>query len=468
MMLDTRTIVQRFLDTNLMVHPDVVRYLSEQGDPGLLERVIATVPGDTVVVSAKHIPGIVPEKDGARFLADPHIEVMSGIAGSTGRIVGSEDYLPYFRDRYNRLGGMIRSRCTPLPIEALTRTSRYRQEESTILGMVMEVRSTQNGHRMIDLEDPTGSMRVLFLKDRPVFTDGERILPDEVIGTRGTLSGDGKVFFADLLYRPDIPMSHAPFMSSEPGSAVLISDVHVGSNTFLGDAWNRFAAWLYEREEISYVLIAGDLVDGIGVYPGQDQELAIKNIYEQYARAGELMSELPSRIRNVIAPGNHDVVRGAEPQPAIPPQFTGNFPANVTFVENPAMVNLQGVRVLMYHGRSIDDMISLIPGASYDTPGPLIEGMLQRRHLAPTYGKRTPIAADRQDRLVIDPIPEVLHTGHIHIVGLTRYRGIIGVNSGTWQSQTAFQRQMNVNPTPAEAVVLDLLTLVPERVSFLE
>jgi DNA polymerase II small subunit len=467
-MLDTRTIVQRFLETKLQVHPDVVRYLSEQDDPGLLERVIAAVPGDTVVVSAKHIPGIVPEKDGARFLTDPSVEVINGIAGSTGRILGSEDYLPYFRDRYHRLGGMIRSRCSPMPIEALARSSRYRQEECTILGMVMEVRSTQNGHRMIDLEDPTGSIRVLFLKDRPVFADAERILPDEVIGARGTLSGDGKVLFADLLYRPDIPMSHAPFVSSEPGRAVLISDVHVGSNTFLEEAWNRFGNWLDEREEISYLLIAGDLVDGIGVYPGQDQELAIKNIYEQYARAGELMSGLPSRIRIVISPGNHDVVRGAEPQPAIPPQFTANFPDNVTFVENPALVNLQGVRILMYHGRSIDDMISLIPGASYDNPASLLDGMLQRRHLAPTYGKRTPIAADRQDRLVIDPIPEVLHTGHIHIVGLTRYRGIIGVNSGTWQSQTAFQRQMNVNPTPAEAVVLDLQTLTPEIVSFLE
>ncbi len=179
------------------------------------------------------------------------------------------------------------------------------------------------------------------------------------------------------------------------------------------------------------------------------------------------MAGLPSRIRIVISPGNHDVVRGAEPQPAIPPQFTGNFPDNVTFVENPALVNLQGVRVLMYHGRSIDDMISLIPGASDATPAPLLDGMLQRRHLAPTYGKRTPIAADRQDHLVIDPVPEVLHTGHIHVVGLTRYRGVIGVNSGTWQSQTAFQRQMNVNPTPAEVVILDLQTLVPEVVSFL-
>jgi DNA polymerase II small subunit len=113
-------------------------------------------------------------------------------------------------------------------------------------------------------------------------------------------------------------------------------------------------------------------------------------------------------------------------------------------------------------------MISLIPGASYDRPDEMMEGMLRRRHLAPTYGKRTPIAADRQDGLVIDPVPEVLHTGHVHISGITHYRGVIGINAGTWQSQTAFQKQMNVNPTPAQAILLDLQTLKPTVLDFLK
>ena len=66
-MLDTRTIVQRFLDTKVQVHPDVVRYLSEQDDPGLIEKIIQGLPDDTIVVSVKHIPGIVPDRDGAGF-----------------------------------------------------------------------------------------------------------------------------------------------------------------------------------------------------------------------------------------------------------------------------------------------------------------------------------------------------------------------------------------------------------------
>ncbi len=465
-MLDAQQITLRFLETKLQVHPDVVRYIQEQNELDLIERIIAQVPGETIVVSAKHIPGMNATRDGTRFLSDPSVEVISGSPGTSGCVNGTRDYLYYFRDRYNRLGGMIRSRCGAMPIEALTRNTRYRQEECTIIGMVVEVKTTTNGHRIAEIEDSSANISVLFRKDRPVFSDAERIIPDEVIGVKGKLSNDGKLFFAEQLYRPDIRIDNTPYTSEQPGKAVFISDVHVGSDTFLEDCWNRFADWLSDSD-FSYLLIAGDLVDGIGIYPGQESELVIKNIYEQYDAFGAMMRDLPSRMKIIISPGNHDVVRGAEPQPVIPQQFTKKFPENCMLVENPALVNLQGVRVLMYHGRSIDDMIGLIPGASYEQSGLMMEEMLQRRHLAPAYGRRTPIAAGKTDRLIIDPLPEILHTGHVHIRGLTQYRGVLGINAGTWQSQTAFQKQMNVNPTPAQAVVVDLQTLIPETFTFL-
>lgn len=464
-MPDALEIAHRFLDTKLQVHPDVVRYIVEHDEPGLIERIIAGVPDGTVVVSAKHIPGVRPTRDGVRFHVDPAVEVVAGGAGTSGPVNGTGDYLHYFRDRYGKLGGMIRNRAGAMPIEGLTKSTRYRQEECTVIGMVSEVKTTTNGHRIAEIEDTTSSIAVLFRKDRPVFQDAERIIPDEVIGVKGKLSNDGKLFFAELLYRPDIRIDNAPYRSETPGKAVFISDVHVGSDTFLEGSWNRFADWLSDND-FGYLLIAGDLVDGIGIYPGQETELTIKNIYEQYDVFATMMRDLPSRMKIVVAPGNHDVVRGAEPQPALPEQFTQKFPQNCVMVENPAFVRLQGVGVLMYHGRSIDDMIGLIPGASYDNSGLMMEEMLQRRHLAPSYGRRTPIAAGKSDRLIIDTLPEILHTGHVHIKGITNYRGVLGLNAGTWQSQTKFQKQMNVNPTPALAITVDLQTLVPETFSF--
>lgn len=465
--MNTPEIVERFLETKLQVHPDLVRYIREQNDAGLIDRIISTIPPDCLVVSLRHLPATKPVRDGIRFLGDPFLEVIAGKKGSCRPAGKVENYIPYFHDRYSRLSAMVRGRCSPIPIEALKRNARYKQEEFAITGMVVEARSTGKGHRMVEMEDPTGSINVLFNKDREDFDEAEKIVPDEVIGVRGTLSQEGTLMFADQLFRPDIPFTYAPYCSDRPGYAALISDIHVGSDTFLEEAWGRFADWLAESD-ISYLLVAGDLVDGIGIYPGQDKELTIPNIYGQYEELGRMLRELPSDLTIVLAPGNHDVVRGAEPQPAIPDKFTAGFPSNCIMVENPALVNLQGVRVLMYHGRSFDDLIKLIPGASYEKAHDVIPEMIKRRHLAPCYGKRTPIAADTIDRLIIDPIPEVVHCGHVHITGITRYRNVLAVNAGTWQSQTVFQKQMNIQPTPAQAVILNLNTLKPEVYDFLE
>lgn len=466
-MLANAEIVRRFLELKHQVHPDVVSYVKEKNDPTLIDQIVSGVSDDTLVISAEHIPGLKKIKDGTRFLADPELEVIIGSAGTTGSVTGHEDAIYYFRDRYNKLASMLRCRMTAMPIEALLKSPhRYRDEECTIIGMIANTRTTARGHRLIDIEDATGAIPVLFNKGREdSFADAERTLPDEVIGIRGKLSNDGGLLFADQISRPEIPINNAPFRSDRPGKAVMISDVHVGSNTFLEEEWNRFADWLQDSD-VSYLLIAGDLVDGIGIYPGQEDELTIKNIYEQYEVLAEMLRDLPSRIQIVAAPGNHDVVRMAEPQPAIPPEFTGKFPENCTLVENPCLLNLQGVRVLMYHGRSFDDMIGLIPGASYERPGEIMIEMLKRRLLVSPYGMRTPIAAMKTDRLVIDPIPEILLTGHVHICDITRYRGVLCVNAGTWQSQTTFQKQMNIHPTPARAFVVDLQTLQPEVIDF--
>ncbi|MDR2855039.1 MAG: DNA-directed DNA polymerase II small subunit [Methanomicrobiales archaeon] len=466
-MFATSTIIERFLDEKLQVHPDVISYIIEHNDISLIDRIIERVPAECLVASLSHVPGLYPSRDGCRFLGDPEIEVVLGREHTARPVNNVSDYVMYFNNRYKTLSSIIRGRCNAAPIEALLRNDQYMQEECAVIGMVSDLRTTANGHRMVQLEDRTGSINVLFNRSHPGFDEAEKLVYDEIIGVKGTLSQERTLLFSNQLYRPDIPFSYQPYMSDKQGKAALISDIHVGSDTFLEEEWLSFLDWISDSE-ISYLLIAGDMVDGIGIYPGQEHELMLPNIYEQYDRLGEYLSDLPSRIKIICAPGNHDVVRGAEPQPVIPEQFRRKYCENCTFVENPAVVSVQGVKVLMYHGRSYDDLIGLIPGASYEQPGDIMIEMLKRRHLSPCYGRKTPIAAAAEDRLVIDPVPEVLHTGHVHILGISYYRGVLCINAGTWQSQTAFQKQMNINPTPAKAVVLDLMTLQPSVYDFMK
>jgi len=79
-----------------------------------------------------------------------------------------------------------------------------------------------------------------------------------------------------------------------------------------------------------------------------------------------------------------------------------------------------------------------------------------RRHLAPIYGEKTPIAPEHQDYLVIDKIPDIFVTGHIHKTAVEIYRDITLLNASAWQAQTSYQKMRNFNPDPGKGIAMDL------------
>jgi DNA polymerase II small subunit len=241
-----------------------------------------------------------------------------------------------------------------------------------------------------------------------------------------------------------------------------MSDIHVGSRTFLQDKWSKVSAWLAGGDEIArsirYLVVSGDVVDGIGVYPRQDEELVIDDVYGQYEALARMIAELPDRMKVIMLPGNHDAVRPAEPQPAFPTSIQNLFDSNLVFAGNPSLLSLDGVRILAYHGRSMDDLVSSLPGMSYQRPLDVMKAMLRMRHLAPIYGGKTPIAPEAEDHLIIDEVPDIFVTGHVHSVGVDQYRGVVLVNASTWQAQTPYQKMRNIQPMPARLPIVDLGT----------
>ena len=397
------------------------------------------------------------------------LEGLSDITGRSTCVGEYQDFVRYFRDRYSRIREMLSGRLNARPIESLRRGVAGR--EISIIGMVMDVRTSAKGNKVVELEDPTGMVTVIFSKGAPGSEDTVSLVLDEVIGVTGTTDGKGR-FFGKTLLRPDLQARS--LIATGEGGALLLSDIHVGSTYFMEDAWERFIEWINGEvddplgiaSKVKYAVIAGDLVDGIGIYPGQEADLSIKDVWEQYERAAELLNEIPDRIQIVLSPGNHDVVRQAEPQPALPEQLRDLFKKNVTFVGNPAGFRLGGVDWLVYHGRSIDDLVLKIPGLSYGEPEKAMVEMLKRRHLSPIYGNRVSIAPEVEDLLVIRRPPAILHCGHVHTIGMTRYKGVTVINSGTWQGQTDFQKKMNIQPTPAIVPYLDLSTMRARKLIF--
>jgi DNA polymerase II small subunit len=215
-------------------------------------------------------------------------------------------------------------------------------------------------------------------------------------------------------------------------------------------------------------LIGGDSIDGVGVYPGQENDLKIKTPSEQYDLLAEYLKEIPQDIEIIIIPGNHDMTALAEPQPAILPKYTRKITElqNIHMLGNPSYIKLHGVSILMAHGTPLGDLTSFVPGLSMAKSADAMKELLISRHLAPTYGNRTSLVPTKEDFLVISPIPDIFHTGHTHCNAYGNYRGVTLINSGTFQGQTEFQKNLGIIPTPAEVPIINLKTLKVSKANF--
>jgi len=371
--------------------------------------------------------------------------------------------IEYFQNRYKKLSNILSKRPELRAFQKINEITEN-QTDLNLIVMIRDLRMTKNGHYFIECEDDTGVIPILVSKDNEeLIRASAKLMKDEVIGIIAEKRPGSELAICKNIIDPGVPRMPKKEMDF---SVVFTSDIHIGSVTFLEDAYSKFIKWVngdYGNEEqmemannVKYMIIGGDIVDGIGVYPNQDKELAIKDITEQYDEAARFLGDVRSDVKIIITPGNHDASRVAEPQPAVPEKYAKSLYElnNVEFVSNPSMVSLDGINVLIYHGRGIDDMVMNVNEFSHERNDLVMKEFLNKRHLAPLYGDRTPLASELEDHLVIDQVPDVLHTGHVHINTYTNYKGIHCINSGTFQTQTEFQKIYNIVPTPAEVPIL--------------
>jgi DNA polymerase II small subunit len=398
-----------------------------------------------------------------------------------------EEFIANFQDRYRRLRHIITQRVDgrgavdikDLPGEGRKGTD-DRSTTAKIVALVTNKTQTRTGKLLLELEDLTGRVRVLVQdRDNTLIKKAASVLLDQVVCVDGTVIRPGMLAAKDL-FLPDVPATRHVARAGEDVSAVLISDIHYGSKQFLEPVFKRFIHWLQGREgdeedvkmagTVKYLVIAGDLVDGIGVYPNQLDDLLIHDYYDQYAGLAELLQEIPDSIQVIVTPGNHDAVRNAIPRPAIDQSFLESFKEaglSLTSLGCPCQLSLNGVELLVYHGDSLIDVMGALSKPELEAGFVAMRELLRGRHLAPIYGKSTTIAPERRDWLVIDRVPDILHCGHIHVNSAGSYRKTLIVNSGTFQSQTEYQRSIGIEPTPGIVPLVNLRTLSVRTITFL-
>jgi len=409
---------------------------------------------------------------------DPDIKVLDDPTNTVSTIGSIEEYQEYFLDRFRRLQKFLRQRMDAKDATSISEALRAPANAKVkVIGMLTEKRESKQ-RTFLRLEDEETSVTVLVYENLggSLQERVQSLLLDQVVCISATKTRNDLLILEDIFF-PEVPQQ-APRKASEPVYAALISDLHVGSRHFMREAFNHFLLWLngkfgdtHWREVASYVkyvVIAGDLVDGIGIYPKQTKELFIHDIHRQYGAVAKFLEQIPDYIELVIIPGNHDASRKALPQPALPKEYAEPIyeARKVYSLGNPCSISLHNVELLLYHGRSLDDVIANLPNASFKTPEKAMKLLLQSRHLAPIYGQRTPIAPGKRDFLVIERVPDIFHTGHIHVQAHDRYRGVLMVNSGAWQGKTEYQSKMGLEPTPGIIPIVNLQTLQTTTLGF--
>ncbi len=369
----------------------------------------------------------------------------------------SDNFIDLFKSRYNILHSRLNERSKN---HFFTPVSKLRRDGGQVFasGIVSDYSESKKGYGILEIEDETSSIKVILPK-----TYKETIIKDEVIGVAGQFSKDGTAIFAENIYRPEA--SKEPGLSGTSVKVMVVSDIHVGSKNFLEDSFLSMVDYV-NTQGISFVIMNGDLVDGIGVYPDQESDLAINDINLQYRKLADLTSRFNSNVRVIIIPGNHDIVYPTEPQNPLPREINSMFPSNVMSLSNPVWVEIGGRIFLLYHGTSIFDFLEAIPGTTMNDTDKIMIEMLKRGHLAPEYGKNLSFIPLKSDYYVIDPVPDVLITGHVHSHSVTTHKGILAINASTFQEQTNYQKMMNFNPKPAIGTVVDTRDLSSFLVKF--
>ncbi|HHI04165.1 MAG TPA: DNA-directed DNA polymerase II small subunit [Candidatus Woesearchaeota archaeon] len=508
-----KEVVSFFLKNNILISPDFINEINIEYDTEKLNNLILKkITSDEFLLLNKDMHGVLlnknipdinwPEFEKSKVLSEKgrnnkiylkfvdYLNAREYKKESDVKILFSykeeskkrevQDFVSFFNSRYKILENMLKNRQELQNIMSINRILNKKEKENvSLIGLVDDKKVTKNNNILLRLEDQTGSISVLINKNKTdLFNTAKNIVLDEVVGIAG-VSGGNIIFTNDIIY-PDVPVNKELKKSPDEDYAICLSDLHFGSSYFLSEDFNKFLKWINGKtgnenqkaiaKKVKYIFIIGDLVDGVGIYPNQDKELVVKDIYEQYNGCAELLKQIPQHIKLIICPGNHDAMRIAEPQPVLYKDFAApiwDLP-NAILVSNPALVNIgakkgfPGFDVLMYHGYSFDyymaNVESIRNNGGYERADLMMKFLLQKRHLAPTHKSTLYIPDVKTDPLVITKIPDFFMTGHIHYSSVSNYRNITMICGSCWQSKTAFQEKVGHHPQPSRVPIINLQT----------
>lgn len=192
----------------------------------------------------------------------------------------------------------------------------------------------------------------------------------------------------------------------------VCGDIHIGNRECREKEYQDYLRRLND-EGVKYLFIAGDLLDGIKVYKGQEFELSIIRVEDQIDRARELLDIFQGEVYYLI--GNHEAriteLTGLD---------VGNIIKNnkIKYIgQHRARVKIDGIVFEFWHGAS-------------------------SKAYALSYKLQKAI-----EQYIPGNKPRFLFAGHWHeAIYLPSYRNIDAFQVGCFEGETAFTKRLGVHP----------------------
>ncbi len=380
------------------------------------------------------------------------------------------DFIKHFRNRYDFLKGVLEDK----DFDDLTSIRKLGKVKGnfTIIAAVISKRITKNKNLILKVEDMTGTVNIIVNENKKMlFEKANELLLDDIVAFG--VNGSEEVLFCNDIYFPEAFLSEKRRHNDDVWVA-FIGDMHCGSKFFLEKNFLRFIKWLNGKEgddryraiakKIRYLFVVGDMIDGVGHYPGQEKNLNIFSSVGQYSKVEEIIKLVRRDVQIIMSPGNHDSVWVGEPQAVVDKRLASGLYdiENLYMVPNPAMVEIEGgFKVLMYHGASInafiDELSEIRIKYGHNSPTSVVKEMVKRRHLAPTHGAVDYVPKD-VDSLVINPVPDIILTGDQHRCEVSIKNNIFLVSASCWQSSNSFMEKRGINSDPCKVPLFNLKT----------
>ena len=403
--------------------------------------------------------------------------------------IGVKDFILYFNQRLNYFTQLLSTR---ISMENVVRINQLKElwdtnTQISLIGLVSDISQTKNGHYMISLEDKSGQVNCFVNKDNKELIEQIQLLClDEGIGIKGKVGK--KIIWTDEIITPSPPNATEVKKIDDEGYVVCISDLHFGAHVFQDEAFSKFLDFINAQtqneklnaiaQKVKYVLIPGDLIEGIGIYPGQGQDARILSTEKQYHEVARWLSQIPKHIGLIIIPGNHDTDRLSEPQPPIPYEkaYAVYNMENALMFSNPSRVTIfnqdssGGLDCYSYHGGSYfyyaDQIQMLREKGGAKVPEEVVKYLLEKRHIAPSHGATLYIPDTQEDPLIIKKMPDLFLTGHTHKLSVANYKGCTIVSCGCWVEMSDYQEKMGMYPDVGKCVVINCQTRKPQILNF--